>query len=141
MSTKSKSIDKNARIAIIGAGPAGLSTAWFLMKQGFKRVTVLEKLGRVGGLCKSITIDGMSYDLGANYLTWAYTETLAIADEVGAKRYKEKPYTSIDVKGKSRDLMEKCRIHIDPSRTRSWLTHSPGNPSAYGNSQRPRCAI
>lgn len=100
MSTNISTIDKNARIAIIGAAPAGLSTAWFLKKQGFTRVTVLEKLGRVGGLCKSITIDGRSYDLGANYLTWAYTETLAIANKVGAKRYKEKPYTSIDVKGK-----------------------------------------
>ena len=90
-------IDTRARIAIIGAGPAGLSTAWFLGKQGFHDVTVLEKLGRVGGLCKSVTIDGMSYDLGANYVTWAYTETLAIAREVGAKTYKEKPYTSIEI--------------------------------------------
>ena len=62
-------IDTRARIAIIGAGPAGLSTAWFLGKQGFHDVTVLEKLGRVGGLCKSVTIDDLSYDLGANYLT------------------------------------------------------------------------
>lgn len=90
-------IDKNSRIAIIGAGPAGLSTAWFLGKEGFHDVTVLEKLGRVGGLCKSVTIDGMSYDLGANYLTWAYTETLAIAKEVGAQTYREKPYTSIEI--------------------------------------------
>ena len=82
-------IEKNSRIAIIGAGPAGLSTAWFLGKQGFRNVTVLEKLGRVGGLCKSLTIDGMSYDLGANYITWAYTETRRIAKEVGAKTYKE----------------------------------------------------
>lgn len=71
MKQKSGAIDSNARIAIIGAGPAGLSTAWFLLKNGFHNVTVLEKLGRVGGLCKSITIDGMSYDIGANYVTWA----------------------------------------------------------------------
>jgi hypothetical protein len=90
-------IDKASRIAIVGAGPAGLSTAWFLAKEGFCNVTVLEKLGRVGGLCKSLTVDGMSYDLGANYLTWEYQETLAIAREVGATTYSEKPYTSIDV--------------------------------------------
>jgi Flavin containing amine oxidoreductase len=42
-------------------------------------------------------VDGMSYDLGANYLTWEYQETLAIAREVGATTYSEKPYTSIDV--------------------------------------------
>jgi hypothetical protein len=90
-------IDKASRIAIVGAGPAGLSTAWFLAKEGFHNVTVLEKLGRVGGLCKSLTVDGMSYDLGANYVTWEYHETLAIATEVGATTYAEKPYTSIDL--------------------------------------------
>ncbi len=90
-------IDKTSRIAIVGAGPAGLSTAWFLAKEGFRNVTVLEKLGRVGGLCKSLTVDGMSYDLGANYLTWEYQETLAIAREVGATTYAERPYTSIDL--------------------------------------------
>lgn len=90
-------IDKGSRIAIVGAGPAGLSTAWFLAKEGFQDVTVLEKLGRVGGLCKSLTVDGLSYDLGANYVTWAYQETLAIAREVGATTYAEKPYTSIDL--------------------------------------------
>lgn len=95
--TPTGAVDPNANIAIIGAGPAGLSTAWFLSKHGFHNVTVLEKLGQIGGLCKSITVDGMSYDLGANYLTWAYQETLKIADEVGATTYGEKPYTSIDI--------------------------------------------
>jgi 2-polyprenyl-6-methoxyphenol hydroxylase-like FAD-dependent oxidoreductase len=40
-------IDKNSRVGIIGAGPAGLSTAWFLGKHDFRNVTVLEKLGRI----------------------------------------------------------------------------------------------
>lgn len=62
----SNMIATDKRIAIIGAGPAGLSTAWFLAKHGYDRVTVLERLGRVGGLCKSITIKGQSFDLGAN---------------------------------------------------------------------------
>lgn len=97
MKNKKNSIPKNARIAIVGAGPAGLSTAWFLSKNGFTNVTVLEKLGRVGGLCKSITVAGKSYDIGANYVTWAYQETLKIAREVGASTYEEKPYTSIEV--------------------------------------------
>lgn len=90
-------IDKDAKIVIVGAGPAGLSTAWFLSKNGFHNVTVLEKLGRVGGLCKSLTVDGMSFDLGANYLTWAYQETLKIAKELGATTYPEKPYISIEL--------------------------------------------
>jgi hypothetical protein len=95
--TDISAVDRNANIAIVGAGPAGLSTAWFLSKHGFHNVTVLEKLGRIGGLCDSLTVDGMSYDLGANYVTWDYQETLKIADEVGASTYAEKPYTSIDI--------------------------------------------
>lgn len=97
MENKKNRISKTARIAIIGAGPAGLSTAWYLFKNGFTNVTVLEKLGRVGGLCKSITVGGKSYDIGANYTTWAYKETLKIAREVGASTYEEKPYTSIEL--------------------------------------------
>lgn len=97
METKKTKIASDAKIVIVGAGPAGLSTAWFLAKNGFTNVTVLEKLGRVGGLCKSITVGGKSYDIGANYTTWAYKETFKIADEVGATTYEEKPYTSIDL--------------------------------------------
>jgi hypothetical protein len=97
MKNENGKIDKNARIVIVGAGPAGLSTAWFLSKNGFHNVTVLEKLGRVGGLCKSLTVDGLSYDLGANYVTWAYQETLKIAKDVGAHTYPEKPYISLEL--------------------------------------------
>ncbi len=97
METKKTKIATNARIVIVGAGPAGLSTAWFLSKNGYTNVTVLEKLGRVGGLCNSLTVGGKSYDIGANYTTWAYKETFKIADEVGATTYEEKPYTSIEL--------------------------------------------
>ncbi len=97
MEKEKSTIAKDAKIVIVGAGPAGLSTAWFLKKRGYKNVTVLEKLGRVGGLCKSFTIGGQSFDIGANYITWAYQETLKIAKEVGATTYDEKPYTSIEL--------------------------------------------
>ena len=95
MSTTDKR--NNQRIAIIGAGPAGLSCAWFLQQQGYKKVTVLEKLGRVGGLCKSLTVEGRSFDIGANYVTWDYTETLKLAKMVGADTGREVPYTSIQI--------------------------------------------
>jgi monoamine oxidase len=117
--SRTGAVDPNANIAIVGAGPAGLSTAWFLSKHGFHNVTVLEKLGRIGGLCKSITVDGMSYDIGANYVTWAYKETLKIADEVGADTYAEKANTSIDIapdwsKYRYRSLLEAV-LHDPPT--------------------------
>ncbi|WP_314959291.1 FAD-dependent oxidoreductase [Bradyrhizobium cosmicum] len=125
--TRIDAVDCNASIAIVGAGPAGLSTAWFLSKHGFHNVTVLEKLGQIGGLCKSLTVDGMSYDLGANYVTWAYRETLEIADEVGATTYAEKPYTSIDIAPdgnsfKYRSLTEAVLYDPYTKSTISWWT-------------------
>ncbi|MFN6530385.1 FAD-dependent oxidoreductase [Nostoc sp. ChiSLP03a] len=84
-------LSKNARICIVGAGAAGLSTAYFLKKQGYRNVLVLEKAGRVGGLCCSITYNSRSFDLGANYLTPAYKEVLKMAEEVGAPLYSEGP--------------------------------------------------
>jgi cation diffusion facilitator CzcD-associated flavoprotein CzcO len=125
MNGENGGLDKNARIVIVGAGPAGLSTAWFLHKHGFDNVTVIERLGRIGGLCKSLTVDGMSYDLGANYVTWAYRETLAIAKEVGAGTYPEKPYTSIELNRdetrfiKYRSLFERYLLTLRYGRS-SW---------------------
>src|SRR5262245_16758385 len=53
------------RIAIIGAGASGLSLAYLLQEAGFRNVTVFEKEERVGGKCKTLSIDGRSYELGA----------------------------------------------------------------------------
>lgn len=42
-------IDKNKKVAVIGAGPAGLSCAYYLAQMGYP-VTVFEKLGEPGGM-------------------------------------------------------------------------------------------
>lgn len=85
------------RIAIIGAGPAGLSTAYYLKKRGYTDVMVFEKLGRVGGLCRTITEGYRSYDLGANYIAPGYRETIKIAKEVGSKFCKGRKYIAAKV--------------------------------------------
>lgn len=87
--------DRNTRIAVIGAGPAGLSAAYFLKERGYREVTVLEKQGRVGGLCRTITEDYHCFDLGANYLTPDYKETIRLAKLVGAELYPERPLTTL----------------------------------------------
>jgi hypothetical protein len=85
------------RIVIVGAGPAGLSAAYFLRQRGYRHVLVLEKLGRVGGLVCSLTVGGRAFDLGANYVTPEYRETLRLAREVGAETYTEKPFVAMAV--------------------------------------------
>lgn len=66
----SMKFDSLLRIAIIGAGPAGLSAAERLREKGYKNVTVLEKRDRVGGQSLSGTYttptnQKIIYDLGS----------------------------------------------------------------------------
>lgn len=49
---------------IVGGGIAGLTSAAFLAKEGYK-VLLLEKEKQVGGLVNSFTVDGFLYDAGA----------------------------------------------------------------------------
>lgn len=78
-------IDRNSRILILGAGAGGLSAAYYLRRYGYKNVTVFEKLGRVGGLCRSVTEDNQSFDLGAAVISPDYREVRRMARRVGAR--------------------------------------------------------
>ena len=80
-----RKIDRKARILILGAGPGGLAAAYYLRKYGYKNVTVFEKLGRVGGLCRTVTEDYQSFDLGAVMVAPDYREVLNIARQTGAR--------------------------------------------------------
>lgn len=78
-------IDRDARILILGAGPGGLTAAHYLRRHGYKNVTVFEKLGRVGGLCCSITEDNQAFDLGAVMTSPDYREVHRLARRVGVR--------------------------------------------------------
>lgn len=54
---------------ILGGGAAGCSVAYFLMKKGHK-VTLLEKKGVVGGLCRTYKYGGHPYEHGPHVLMW-----------------------------------------------------------------------
>jgi predicted NAD/FAD-binding protein len=82
-------VARDARICIVGAGPAGLATAHRLHEEGYLDVTVLEKLPRVGGLCLTYEYEGKAFDLGANYVTASYTRIRELAKKVGAEMYVE----------------------------------------------------
>ena len=53
------------KIAILGAGISGLTTAYLLHREGYD-VTVIEKKKNVGGSMESISKDGYMIDLGPN---------------------------------------------------------------------------
>jgi protoporphyrinogen oxidase len=51
--------------AILGAGPAGLTSAWVLAQRGC-RATVLEADSQVGGIAKTVEFGGYRFDLGGH---------------------------------------------------------------------------
>ncbi|MBP5212874.1 MAG: FAD-dependent oxidoreductase, partial [Pyramidobacter sp.] len=50
------------RVYIIGAGPAGLTAAYELLKRGNNQVTVLEATDRIGGISQTVCCDGNRMD-------------------------------------------------------------------------------
>src|ERR1700731_4985268 len=53
------------QVAIIGAGPAGLTAAYMLMKGGHTSV-VLEADDVVGGISRTVVRDGWRFDIGGH---------------------------------------------------------------------------
>src|SRR5215475_4935189 len=76
-SLNAQSVDAKKRVIVIGAGIAGLSCAYELMKRGHA-VTVLEASGRPGGHVRTFHdpfADGLYADIGAEHFYYpGYTE-------------------------------------------------------------------
>src|SRR5688572_4156893 len=62
---KVKRLRKGDRVVIIGAGPAGLTAAYLLAKQGTP-VTVLEGDTVVGGISRTAQYKGYRFDIGGH---------------------------------------------------------------------------
>jgi hydroxysqualene dehydroxylase len=71
------------RVAVIGAGWAGLAAAVTLAERGVP-VTVFEASRSLGGRARRVSIDGVDLDNGQHVLIGAYRETLRLMRLVGA---------------------------------------------------------
>ena len=67
MDTNSKvqKMPSNSEVVIIGAGPAGLTAAYELLKEGIPS-TVVEKDNIVGGLSRTVNYKGYHFDIGGH---------------------------------------------------------------------------
>lgn len=61
-------MEKNTkRVAVIGAGPAGLTVAYELLKRSSEfDITIFEKEKVVGGLSKTVSFAGNRVDIGGH---------------------------------------------------------------------------
>ncbi len=66
-----------SKIVIIGAGIAGLSTAYKLIENNINDIIILESSDKPGGLSKSISNNGFIYDLGPHQI---HTENKTVID-------------------------------------------------------------
>ena len=53
------------KVLIIGAGPAGLTAAYELLRHGYE-VTVLEKSHEIGGISRTVRVEGHRMDIGGH---------------------------------------------------------------------------
>ena len=70
-----------APVVIAGAGPAGLTAAYLLVKRG-KRPLVLETDDVVGGISRTVERDGWRFDLGGHRFFTKVPEVEALWHEI-----------------------------------------------------------
>ena len=71
------------KYVILGGGLSAISTAFFLQERNdAEEILILEKEERPGGLCRSITKDGYTYDIGPHILFSKDKEMLSLMLEV-----------------------------------------------------------
>ncbi|MEO0603821.1 MAG: NAD(P)-binding protein [Myxococcota bacterium] len=92
------------RVAIIGAGPAGLAAAVALRDRRVPRITVFERRPSVGGQCRSFEIDERAYDLGASLTTTRCSWVREVAEKLGMTRRMVEGRRIVDVSGAAPSL-------------------------------------
>eukprot|EP00123_Amoebidium_parasiticum_P000704 comp11579_c0_seq1/m.6052 comp11579_c0_seq1/g.6052 ORF comp11579_c0_seq1/g.6052 comp11579_c0_seq1/m.6052 type:complete len:535 (-) comp11579_c0_seq1:398-2002(-) len=73
--------NEDSKIAIIGAGPAGMSMAHYLGKLGYKNVRIIERDDRVGGMSNTRYINGVPHEMGTCYTAGRYPCILRLLEE------------------------------------------------------------
>jgi protoporphyrinogen oxidase len=64
----------SSRYCILGAGPAGIGTAWELAQNGESDVVIIDRNGQIGGLARTEDFDGNLFDVGPHRFFTANAE-------------------------------------------------------------------
>jgi protoporphyrinogen oxidase len=86
--------DHNVDVAIIGAGPAGLTAAYLLTKKGYS-VRVIEKDPRyVGGISRTVELGGFRFDIGGHRFFSKSKEVVDLWNEILPDDFIQRPRMS-----------------------------------------------
>lgn len=68
---------KHYSVCIVGAGLAGITAAYYLIKCGVRNIVIVESDNRIGGLLKSERLDGYLFDIGGSHIIFSkYSKVL-----------------------------------------------------------------
>ncbi|KCZ96918.1 hypothetical protein HPO_17649 [Hyphomonas polymorpha PS728] len=70
------SLPDRTSLAIVGAGPGGLTLAQYLRLTGYSQVTLIEQADRLGGKSDSMDLGDLIAEMGTCYATGAYKDVL-----------------------------------------------------------------
>jgi protoporphyrinogen oxidase len=86
--------DHHADVAIIGAGPAGLTAAYLLGKQGFDVIVVEKDPRHVGGISRTVEHDGFRFDIGGHRFFSKSQEVVDLWNEILPDGFIQRPRMS-----------------------------------------------
>jgi protoporphyrinogen oxidase len=86
-------LKKGDQVVVIGAGPAGLTSAYLLSKQGYA-VTVLEADDLVGGISRTAQYKGYRFDIGGHRFFTKITPVQDLWEELLASEFISVPRMS-----------------------------------------------
>jgi protoporphyrinogen/coproporphyrinogen III oxidase len=75
---------RSRRVAVVGAGMAGLAAAWRLLDAGAD-VTIYDAAAEAGGRVRTVELDGLPADVTVQLLAGHYRRTLALASAAGLR--------------------------------------------------------
>ena len=88
-----KKVNMNHPVVIIGAGPAGLTTAYELVEQGIRPV-VVEKGDKVGGIARTEVFKGYRFDIGGHRFYTKVPEVQQLWERMLGKDFRRVPRLS-----------------------------------------------
>ena len=108
----------NHKVAIIGAGISGLSTAYFLNKKNINDIYIFESTSKSGGVIQTFKNDKYIYELGPNTLSVSDSRIIDMFNDLDLKMI------SPSTKSKNRFILKNGFIEKVPNSVLSFLFSS-----------------